>query len=83
MSTVTTQPIATGTWKIDTIHSHVEDGAPRLEGSVNVDSIVVKDENLAAHLKAPDFFDSANYPQISFRSSDVRVGDGGALEVEG
>lgn len=109
MSTVATQPVATGTWKIDTIHSHVgfaikhmvvstfrgrfedydgalvagADDAPRLEGSVNVDSIVVKDENLAAHLKSPDFFDSANYPQISFRSSDVRVGDGGALEVEG
>ncbi len=109
MSTVTAQPVATGTWKIDTIHSHVgfaikhmvvstfrgrfedydgalvagADGAPRLEGSVNVDSIVVKDENLAAHLKSPDFFDSANYPQISFRSSDVRVGDDGALEVEG
>src|ERR1700681_4824241 len=92
MSTATTQPIATGTWAIDKVHSHVgfavkhmvvstfrgrfedydgtltvgEDGAPRLEGSVEVDSIVVKDENLAGHLKAPDFFDSENYPQIRF-----------------
>jgi polyisoprenoid-binding protein YceI len=109
MTTATTQPIATGTWKIDTVHSHVgfavkhmvvstfrgqfeeyeaslsagEDGAPRLQGSVSVDSIAVKDENLLAHLKAPDFFDSERYPQIRFVSSQVNVDDGGELEVEG
>jgi len=60
-----------------------EHGSPRLQGSVDVDSIAVKDENLAGHLKSPDFFDSASYPQIRFVSSEVRVGDGGELEVEG
>ena len=60
-----------------------ESGAPRLEGSVDVDSIVVKDENLAGHLKTPDFFDSANYPRIEFKSTDIRLGDGGELEVQG
>jgi polyisoprenoid-binding protein YceI len=60
-----------------------ENGEPRLEGTVAVDSIVVKDENLAGHLKSPDFFDSASYPQISFRSSAVRVQGGGQLEVDG
>ncbi len=109
MSTVAAQPIAAGTWKIDTIHSHVgfavkhmvvstfrgrfedysgslgagEDGTPRLEGSVRVDSILVKDENLAGHLKAPDFFDSERYPEIRFASSGINVGEGGELEVEG
>jgi polyisoprenoid-binding protein YceI len=109
MSTATTQPIFTGTWDIDPVHSHVgfavrhmvvstfrgrfedyageltvgEDGAPRLEGSVDVDSIVVKDENLAAHLTSPDFFDSASYPQIRFRSNAVSVEEGGELAVEG
>ena len=109
MSTATDQPVATGTWKIDTIHSNIgfsikhmvvatfrgrfetytggllasENGTPVLEGSVDVDSIVVKDENLAGHLKSPDFFDSANYPQITFRSKDVRVTEDGELEVEG
>jgi polyisoprenoid-binding protein YceI len=58
-------------------------GAPRLEGSVAVDSLKVADENLAAHLSAPDFFDSERYPRINFRSSAVRVGDDGELEVEG
>jgi polyisoprenoid-binding protein YceI len=109
MSTATTQPIATGTWKIDHVHSHVgfsvkhmvvanfrgsfedydgaltatEDGTPVLEGSVKVDSISVKDENLAGHLKSPDFFDTANYPEIRFTSSNVSVAEGGQLEVEG
>jgi polyisoprenoid-binding protein YceI len=59
-----------------------EDGGPRLEGTVDVDSIVVKDENLAGHLKSPDFFDSERYPKIHFRSSAVRA-QGGELEVEG
>jgi polyisoprenoid-binding protein YceI len=60
-----------------------EDGTPRLEGWVSVDSISVPDENLKAHLTSPDFFDSERYPQIRFSSSAVRVGDGGQLEVEG
>jgi polyisoprenoid-binding protein YceI len=60
-----------------------EGEAPRLEGSVRSSSIVVKDENLAGHLAAPDFFDTERYPEISFASTDVRVGDGGELEVEG
>jgi polyisoprenoid-binding protein YceI len=60
-----------------------EQGTPRLEGSVAVDSIEVKDENLAGHLKSPDFFDSATYPRIEFASSDIRVLDGGSIEVEG
>jgi polyisoprenoid-binding protein YceI len=108
-ATTTPQQLAQGTWKIDTVHSHVgfavkhmvvstfrgsfddysgalvadENGAPRLEGSVRVDSIVVKDENLAAHLKAPDFFDSATYPEIRFVSTEVSLGAGGELEVVG
>jgi len=60
-----------------------EDGAPQLEGRVSVDSIVVRDENLAAHLTAPDFFDSERYPQVRFSSTAVRIGDAGELEVEG
>jgi polyisoprenoid-binding protein YceI len=59
------------------------DGAPQLEGSVAVDSLTVADENLAAHLRSPEFFDSERYPRISFRSGAVRVGDEGQLEVEG
>jgi polyisoprenoid-binding protein YceI len=58
------------------------DGTLRLSGRVRADSIVVKDENLAAHLAAPDFFDTANHPEIVFASTLVRTEDG-ALVVEG
>ncbi len=60
-----------------------EDGTPVLHGKVDVDSLVVKDENLAGHLKSPDFFDSATYPEITFSSTDVSVGEGGSVEVAG
>ena len=59
-----------------------EDGTLRLEGTVDAGSIAVKDDNLAAHLTAPDFFDTAQYPEIGFSSTLVRV-DGGQLIVDG
>jgi polyisoprenoid-binding protein YceI len=59
------------------------DGTPQLQGTVQVDSLVVKDENLAGHLKSPDFFDTATYPEISFTSTNVQVQDGGRLQVAG
>jgi polyisoprenoid-binding protein YceI len=59
------------------------DGATILSGSVDVDSIVVKDENLAGHLKSPDFFDSSSHPGIAFASTSLSVGDAGELEVAG
>ena len=59
------------------------DGHPVLKGTVDAGSIVVKDENLAAHLASPDFFDTATYPEIRFVSSSIDAGENGALEVEG
>ncbi|MGO9488444.1 MAG: YceI family protein [Solirubrobacteraceae bacterium] len=60
-----------------------ENGTPRLQGEVKVDSLIVKDENLAGHLKSPDFFDAANYPEITFSSTNVDLAENGQLEVEG
>ena len=45
-------------------------GNAQLSGTVQVESIVVKDENLKAHLSSPEFFDDERYPQI--RSSPRR-----------
>jgi polyisoprenoid-binding protein YceI len=59
-----------------------EDGAAELTGKVRADSIVVKDENLKAHLGAPDFFDVERYPEITFRSRDLRR-SGDELTVDG
>lgn len=54
----------------------------KLSGAVKVASIVVKDENLAAHLQAPDFFDAEQHPTISF-SSDTLTVDGDNLTLDG
>jgi polyisoprenoid-binding protein YceI len=59
-----------------------EDGRARLVGSVPVDSVVVKDENLAAHLQSPEFFDGEQHPQIRFESTDIAI-DGQAVTVTG
>jgi polyisoprenoid-binding protein YceI len=59
-----------------------EDGTLRLDGRVRAGSIVVKDENLAAHLRSADFFDTDRHPEITFASTLVRADDG-ELVVEG
>jgi len=59
-----------------------EDGAARLTGSVGASSIVVKDENLQAHLGAPDFFDVERYPELRFISTSIRR-DGEELVLDG
>jgi polyisoprenoid-binding protein YceI len=59
------------------------DGAARLQGWVDAGSIEVRDENLAAHLASPEFFDTERHPRIDFVSTAVRADEGGELEVDG
>ena len=59
-----------------------------LKGSAKVASVDVKDENLAAHLQSPDFFDAERYPELSFESSDIARADGrvtvrGGITIKG
>jgi polyisoprenoid-binding protein YceI len=50
---------------------------------VQVDSVDVRDEQLAGHLQSEDFFDAANHPTIAFASTGVRrVEDGYELDGE-
>ncbi len=59
------------------------DGSARLNGTVQVDSIAVKDENLKGHLASPDFFDLERYPEIRFESTDFRLIEGEQVALEG
>jgi polyisoprenoid-binding protein YceI len=54
-----------------------------LEGAVTVDSINSGDENRDGHLKAPDFFDVAQYPQITFHSTGGDSADDGRVTLDG
>ena len=53
-----------------------------VEATIDVSSINTRDEQRDAHLKSADFFDVANYPAITFRSTAVRQ-DGDDLAVTG
>ena len=56
----------------------------KLVGTVDVGSIVVKDENLAAHLQSPEFFDAERHPELRFESSEIRpTGEGDEIVVDG
>src|SRR5216117_758334 len=53
-----------------------------LEGTAKVASVDVKDENLAAHLQSPDFFDAERHPELRFTAEDISL-DGDAVAVRG
>ena len=56
--------------------------ADSLSGSARVASVDVKDENLAAHLQSPEFFDAERHAELTFASRSIeRSGD--ELKVDG
>ena len=60
----------------------------RIEGSAQVASVVVDDENLAGHLQTPDFFDAEQFPVLRFASSAItregeRLSLAGELTIKG
>lgn len=62
--------------------------ADGLRGTALVSSVGLDDENLAAHLASPDFFDADRHPTISFESGPLaieseRVSVEGTLEIKG
>lgn len=56
---------------------------PRLEGTVEVESIRIEEEMLKGHLLSPEFFDVQRFPQLSFTSSQLSVDEDGGLNVRG
>jgi polyisoprenoid-binding protein YceI len=62
----------------------VADGV--LNGTAKVASVRVKDENLAAHLQGPDFFDAQTHPELTFTSKTLnrdRITIEGEITIKG
>jgi len=58
------------------------DTGARIEGTAQVASVDVKDENLTAHLQSPDFFDAERYPELRFLAKGVEL-DNETVEAPG
>ena len=61
-----------------------EGDALALEGSARVDSIsVVEPAAMRASVLGPEFFDAERHPEITFRSTELRLADDGRAELDG
>ena len=54
-----------------------------LSGSVEVASIDTGDENRDGHLQSPEFFDAAQFPQITFASTGTEPAADGKVKLSG
>jgi polyisoprenoid-binding protein YceI len=55
----------------------------KLEGTVEVASVDIDEEQLKGHLLSPDFFDAERYPQLRFSSTELSVGEDGSVRLFG
>jgi polyisoprenoid-binding protein YceI len=54
-----------------------------LAGAVDVSSVDTGDENRDGHLKAPDFFDVEQHPEITFHSTSTEATADGSVRLSG
>jgi polyisoprenoid-binding protein YceI len=57
--------------------------APALDGSVDVSTINTGEPNRDGHLKGPEFFDTDQYPTITFRGTTTDAGADGQVTLTG
>jgi polyisoprenoid-binding protein YceI len=64
--------------------AHLSGGErPRLEGTVEVNSIEIDEPQLKGHLLSPEFFDAERHPRLRFESSALEVAEDGAATIRG
>jgi len=79
---VTYLGVATFSGELRGFEASLTDG--ELAGKAQVATIEVKDENLYAHLQAPDFFDAERHPELAFSGRDAGNGSfEGELTIKG
>jgi polyisoprenoid-binding protein YceI len=65
------------------VHDPADPSATTLEAEVDVHTISTNDEKRDGHLKSPDFFDAAQFPVMTFKSTQVTKGTSSAYTVVG
>lgn len=73
--------VATFRGQFEQVDATLEDGV--LTGTAQVDSIKTAIPQLKEHLLSPEFFNAAETPTVTFRSTDMRLGEDGSAEVDG
>jgi polyisoprenoid-binding protein YceI len=73
--------VSTFRGQFEQVEATLNDGV--LDGTVQVESVKTAIPQLKEHLLAPDFFNAAEAPAITFRSTDIRLSEDGAVEVDG
>jgi polyisoprenoid-binding protein YceI len=73
--------ISTFRGEFEQVDAALDDGV--LTGAARVDSVKTAIPLLKEHLLSPEFFNAAEARAITFRSTDIRLGEDGSAEVDG